>query len=84
MSSKKTLIAISAAMALGIAGASVARANDSGENHQDNDRSAVSRSVAQVNHPAWFGNSANAGGAYGYAAAPIHKQRPVRGQTESR
>jgi hypothetical protein len=69
----KTKIVLSVALIFGAA--SAALANDSGENHQDEDRSAVSRSVAQVNP--WAGKSANAGGAYGYAAAPIHKQRPV-------
>src|SRR5258708_5419742 len=76
MSSKKTLIAMSVAVALGIVGAaSAAWANDSGENHQDNDKS-VSSSVAPVN-PVWLGTSAAAGGAYGYAA-PVHKHRPVQ------
>jgi uncharacterized low-complexity protein len=67
-----TKIALATALILGAA--SAARANDSGENHQDENRSAVSSSVARV----------NAGGAYGYAAAPIHKQRPVHKQTQSR
>jgi hypothetical protein len=68
-----TKIALATVLILGAA--SAARANDSGENHQDENRSAVvSGSVARV----------NAGGAYGYAAAPIHKQRPVHGQTQSR
>jgi hypothetical protein len=64
-------IALAAAVILGAA--SAALANDSGENHQDENRSVVS-----------VGKSANASGAYGYAAAPIHKQRAVREQTESR
>jgi hypothetical protein len=46
----KTKIALAAALILGTA--SAAFANDSGENHQDNDRSVVSGSVAK---------SANAG-----------------------
>jgi len=80
MSSKKTLIAMSAAVALGIVGAaSAAWANDSGENHQDNDRS-VSSSVAPVN-PGWLGTSANAGGAYGYVA-PIQKHRPAQDRAQ--
>jgi hypothetical protein len=65
----KTKIALSVAFIFGAA--SAALANDSGENHQDEDRSVVSASVARVN--AW--------GAYGYAAAPIHKQRPVHTQS---
>jgi len=80
MNSKKTLIAMSAAVALGIVGAaSAAWANDSGENHQDSDKS-VSRSVAQV-HPGWLGTSTNAGGAYGYVA-PIQKHRAVQDRTQ--
>jgi hypothetical protein len=67
-------IALAAALVLGAA--SAVRANDSGENHQDEGRTAVSGGVA--------GKSANAGGAYGLAAAPIHKLRPARGQSESR
>jgi hypothetical protein len=74
----KTKIALSAALILGAA--SAALANDSGENHQDEDRA----SVAGVNHPTWSGNSASAGGAYSYAAAPIHKHRPVHNQIQSR
>jgi hypothetical protein len=50
-----------------------AMANDFGENHQDEDRSVVSRSMARVNPS--IGKSANASSAYGYAAAPITKQR---------
>ena len=68
----KTTIALSVALIL--SAGSAALANDSGENHQDEDRSVVSGSVARV----------NAAGAYGYAAAPIHKQRPVHEQTRSR
>ena len=75
----KTTIALSVALIIGAA--SAALANDSGENHQDEDRAVVSRSVALVNP--WVGKSANAGGAYGYAAAPIHMQRPVHKQTQS-
>ena len=68
----KTKITLAAALIFG--SASAALAADSGENHQDNDKS-ISRSVARVN-PAWVGTSANAGSAYGYAA-PIQKN-PVR------
>jgi hypothetical protein len=66
-----TKIALAAALIFG--SASAALAGDSGENHQDNDRSG---SVARVN-PGWHGTSANAGSAYGYAG-PIQKLRPVR------
>jgi hypothetical protein len=66
----KTKIALSVAVIiLGVA--SAARAGDSGENHQDEDR--VSSGI-----------STNAGGAYGYTAAPMHKQRSVHEQTRSR
>ena len=68
----KTKIAFAAALILGAA--SAALANDSGENHQDEDRG----SVVGVNHLTWAGNSANAGNAYGYAAAPIHKRSQSR------
>lgn len=64
----KTKIALSVALIL--SAASAALANDSGENHQDEDRSVVSSSVARINP--WAGKSAYAGGTYGYA---IHKQR---------
>jgi hypothetical protein len=78
---RKTFIALSAAAALGIVGAaSVARANDSGENHQDEDRVAT----RQINHPAWSGNFVSAGGAYGFAAEPARKHHTVREQTQSR
>jgi len=62
-------IALAAALVLGAA--SAARANDSGENHQDEDRVVSS-------------TSAGAGGAYGSAAAPMHKQRPARTQSDNR
>jgi hypothetical protein len=68
----KTKIALSVALIIGAA--SAALANDSGENHQDEDRAVVSGSVARVNP--W--------GTYGYAAAPSHKQRPVQAQIQSR
>jgi hypothetical protein len=80
MSGRRTLIAISAALALGIAGASVARAGDSGENHQDNDRV----SSVRINHPTWFGNSFNATGAYSYAAEPTRKHRAVHAPAQYR
>jgi hypothetical protein len=70
----KTKIALSVALIL--SAASAALANDSGENHQDEDRSVVSRSVARVNP--WVGKSANAGGAFGYAAAAMPKQTQSR------
>jgi hypothetical protein len=70
-----TKIAFAAALILGAA--SAALANDSGENHQDEDKG----SVAAANHLTWSGNSGNAGSAgsaYGYAAAPVRKQKQSR------
>ncbi len=72
----KTKIALAAALILGTASAGLA--NDSGENHQDNDRG----TVVGLNHLT-SGNSASAAGVYGYAAPSIHKHRPVREQTQS-
>jgi hypothetical protein len=77
MSGRTALIAISAAIALGVVGASVARANDSGENHQDLDR--AQKSVVRV-----IGNSVSAGGAYGYAAEPTRKHRTENVQIPNR
>jgi hypothetical protein len=61
----KVKSALSIAFILGAA--SAALANDSGENHQDEDRSVVSHSLTR-----------GAGGAYDYVAAPIHRQHLVR------
>jgi hypothetical protein len=58
-----TKIVLAAALIFG--SASAALAADSGENHQDNDQSAVSSSAAR----------SNAGAAYGYARASNHQQR---------
>jgi hypothetical protein len=86
MNSKRTLIAICAAVALGIVGAaSVAQANDSGENNMGG--FVVPGSSAGVNpayHPGWFGKSGSAGNSYGYAVLPIHKQRTAQGQDQRR
>jgi hypothetical protein len=63
----KTKIALSAALIL--SAASAALANDSGENHQDEDRTVVS-SVARMS-----GKTSYAGSAYGYTASPIQMHR---------
>jgi hypothetical protein len=86
MSSNRTLIAISAAIALGIVGAaSVAQANDSGENNMGGFVTPGSMDgVNPVFHPRWFGKSGSAGDAYGYAALPIHKYRSGHEQTQGR
>jgi hypothetical protein len=67
-----TKIALAAALIFG--SASAALANDSGENHQDNDRSAVSSRAAPSKAGSAFGYAAPA---FGYAA-PVQKQRPGR------
>ena len=83
MSGRRTSIAISAAIVLGIVGAaSAAVANDSGEN--DMGGYVVPGSMVGVNpvfDPGWFGSAgkiSRAGDAYGYAVAPIQSHRPVR------
>jgi hypothetical protein len=62
----RTKIALAAALILGAA--CPALAGDSGENHQDEDRVVAS------------GNTAKAGGAYGYVA-PMHKHRSAQEQS---
>ena len=75
MRGNKTLIALSAAAALGAFGiSSAALANDSGENNQGG--YVVPGSMSGVNpvyHPRWFGPAAR--NAYGYA--PIERRRHV-------
>lgn len=86
MSGRRTSIAISAAIVLGIVGAATAAlANDSGEN--DRGGYVVPGSMVGVNpvyHPGWFGQAGNAGNAYGYAPAPIQTHHPVRARTRER
>jgi opacity protein-like surface antigen len=72
----KTKIALCVALIFGAA--SAALANDSGENHQDEDRAAIS-SVVRIN-----GKTAYARGAYGYAGSLIQKHQSGREQTRSR
>jgi hypothetical protein len=83
MSGRRTSIAISAAIVLGIVGAATAAlANDSGEN--DRGGYVVPGSMVGVNpayHPGWF---SQAGNAYGYAPVPIQTHRPVRAGTRER
>jgi hypothetical protein len=69
-----TKIVLAAALIFG--SAFTALAADSGENHQDNDRSVSSGSIARFN-PGWLGTYGNAGSAYGYAG-PIQKHRAMR------
>jgi hypothetical protein len=68
----KTKIALAAALILGTA--STAFANDSGENHQDNDRSVVSGSVA----------NAGAAKAYGFVVSPKQTHHALHGRTNGR
>jgi ABC-type sugar transport system substrate-binding protein len=83
MRGKRTLIALSAATALGVLGAaSTAQACNEGE---DTGGFVMPGSMVGVNpvyHPEWFGRRAEAaadraGNAYGYAPLPIHRDRPV-------
>jgi hypothetical protein len=64
-------IKIALATALILGEASAVRASD-----------AVSGSVTRVKP--WVGKSANAGSAYGYVTAPIHKQRPAHEPNQRR
>jgi hypothetical protein len=88
MTGKRTMIAISAAVALGIVGAaSVAKASD-----KDEDRGGfvMPGSMVGVNpafHPDVFGRAgfaSRARNAYGYAASPIQKHRAAHEQTKDR
>jgi hypothetical protein len=87
MSGRRTSIAISAALALGVVGAaSVAQAGGS-DNWNDAGGYVVPGNMAGVNpvfHPYWFGRSDSAGDAYGYAAFPIHKRHPVNERIRER
>jgi hypothetical protein len=65
----KTKIALAAALILSTA--SMAWANDSGENHQDNDRSVVS-------------TNAGATKAYGFAVSPKETHRAAHGRINDR
>jgi hypothetical protein len=84
MTGKQALIALSAAIALGVAGASVAQANDndSGDYHGGFVQPGNMNGVNPVYHPRWFGpqarQTANGAAAYG---ASVQKHR---GNVESR
>jgi hypothetical protein len=87
MTGKKTLIALYAAVALGIIGAaSVAQANEPRDEYGGSVMPGSMVGVNPVYHPGWFGKGAaanTAGNAYGYAPVTIHKHRPVHQKTES-
>jgi len=80
MSGRRTSIAISAAIALGIVGAaSVAQAGGS-DNWNDTGGYVVPGNISGVNpvfHPAWFGRFSRTREAYGYAPLPIQKHHPA-------
>ena len=88
MSGKRILIAISAAIALGNVGAaSVAQAGNQGEDRGGFVMPGSMDGVNPAYHPEWFGKSANtapAGNAFGYAAPPVHKHRPVHERPQDR
>jgi hypothetical protein len=88
MTGKQTLVALYAAVALGIVGAaSVAQANEPRDEYGGY---VVPGSMAGVNpvyHPEWFGRAravGTAGSAYGFAPAAIQKHRPAHERTQSR
>jgi ABC-type sugar transport system substrate-binding protein len=90
MSGKRTLIALSAAIALGVLGAaSAAQAGNQGE---DTGGFVMPGSMVGVNpvyHPGWFGRhpeaaADRAGNAYGYAPLPIHRDRPLHARAHDR
>jgi hypothetical protein len=94
MSGKQTLIAISAAIALGSVGAaSVAQAGSQGEDRGGFVMPGSMDGVNPAYHPEWFGKGANsgnasnagrAGNAFDYAAPPVHKPRPAHERTQER
>jgi hypothetical protein len=87
MSGRRTLIAISAAIGLGIVGAASAAQAGGSDNWNDAGGFVVPGSMAGVNpvfHPDWFGKSSSAGSAYGYAAVPIQKHHRVHERTRDR
>jgi hypothetical protein len=94
MSGKKTLIAISAVLALGSVGAaSVAQAGSQGEDRGGFVMPGSMDGVNPVYHPEWFGkgvnsgntgNAGRAGNAFDYAAPRVHKRRPAHQQTQER
>lgn len=87
MTGKRTLIALYAAVALGIAGAaSMAQANEPRDEYGGSVVPGSTVGVNPVYHPGWFGKGAaanTAGKAFDYAAVTIHKHRPVHEKTLS-
>ena len=88
MTGKQTLIALYAAVALGVVGAaSVAQANEPRDEYGGYVVPGSMVGVNPVYHPGWFGKTnavGTAGNAYGFAPAAIHKHRPAHERTESR
>ena len=79
MTSGKTLIALSTAIALGLLGAaSVAQASNENDGGNETGGFVVPGSTVGVNpayHPGWFGKGRNAGDAFGYAPISSHKHK---------
>jgi hypothetical protein len=81
MTSGKTLIALSTAIALGLLGAaSVAQASNENDGGNETGGYVLPGSMVGVNpvyHPEWFGKVRNsrAGDFFGYAPVPSHKHK---------
>jgi hypothetical protein len=88
MSGRKTSIAISAVIALGIVGAAtIAKAGDQGEERGGYVLPGSMVGVNPVYHPRWFGRAGNfepARNAYDYAPLPIQKRHVVRERSRDR
>jgi hypothetical protein len=81
MTSGKTLIALSTAIALGLLGAaSVAQASNENDGGNETGGFVMPGSMVGVNpayHPEWFGktHADRAGNAFGYTPVPSHKHK---------
>jgi hypothetical protein len=88
MTGRKTLVALYAAVALGVVGAtSVAQANEPRDEYGGYVVPGSMVGVNPVYHPGWFGKAGavdNGRNAYGFAPAAIQKHRPAHERTQSR
>jgi hypothetical protein len=88
MTGRKTLVALYAAVALGVVGAaSVAQANEPRDEYGGYVVPGSMVGVNPVYHPDWFGKAGavdNGRNAYGFAPAAIQKHRPAHERTQSR
>jgi hypothetical protein len=79
MTSGKTLIALSIAVALGLLGAaSVAHASNENDGGNETGGYVLPGSMVGVNpayHPRWFGKNTRAGDVFGYVPVPSHKHK---------